>query len=455
LGTDIKKISARFWSELMNILHYSLGFPPYRSGGLTKYSYDLMTEQICEGHNVSLLWPGEIKLLNHSVQIKKHKCINRIASFEIINPIPISYDEGIIDIDSFVDEGAIDVYKSFLTILKPDVIHIHTLMGLHKNFLKAAKALNIRLVFTAHDFFPICPKVTLFRDNGVCQTIDDCSSCPRCNMTALSSKKMFVLQSPLYRKLKDCSIVKMVRKKQRDSYLSEKIIVNNNSLNTIEDYKKIRSYYKSMLDMMDYVHYNSSITKTIYEKYMGKRNGGVLPITHGNIADNKRIKHFHKVLHITYLGPYSLAKGYFRLKKVLDELWNDNYQFNLNVYFTSKEYIPYIKYHDRYNYDELEGIFNETDLLICPSVWYETFGYTVLEALSYGVPVVISNTVGAQDIVKKDMGFVFDNDEDLKKILKELDINDLKRMNKSIYSNFEIPLMWKENQEIIKSVYKK
>ena len=32
----------------MKILHYFLGFPPYRSGGLTKYAFDLMTAQVEE-----------------------------------------------------------------------------------------------------------------------------------------------------------------------------------------------------------------------------------------------------------------------------------------------------------------------------------------------------------------------------------------------------------------------
>ena len=31
--------------------------------------------------------------------------------------------------------------------------------------------------------------------------------------------------------------------------------------------------------------------------------------------------------------------------------------------------------------------------------WYETFGFTVLEALSYGVPVMVTDSVGAKDIV--------------------------------------------------------
>ena len=47
----------------MKILHYSLGFPPYRSGGLTKFCMDLMEQQIKDGHEVALLWPGAIKLM--------------------------------------------------------------------------------------------------------------------------------------------------------------------------------------------------------------------------------------------------------------------------------------------------------------------------------------------------------------------------------------------------------
>ena len=43
--------------------------------------------------------------------------------------------------------------------------------------------------------------------------------------------------------------------------------------------------------------------------------------------------------------------------------------------------------------------FDKTDVLVAPSIWYETFGFTVLEALSYGVPVIVSDHVGAKDII--------------------------------------------------------
>ncbi len=39
----------------MKILHYALGFPPYRSGGLTKYCIDLLLAQKEAGHDVAMI----------------------------------------------------------------------------------------------------------------------------------------------------------------------------------------------------------------------------------------------------------------------------------------------------------------------------------------------------------------------------------------------------------------
>lgn len=101
-----------------------------------------------------------------------------------------------------------EAYRRLLDNFQPDVIHVHTLMGLHKNFIEVAKDKKIRLVFTAHDFFPICPKVTMFRQGAVCDSVQTCESCGVCNATVLSLNKIKILQSPIYRKLKDSKVVK-------------------------------------------------------------------------------------------------------------------------------------------------------------------------------------------------------------------------------------------------------
>lgn len=110
----------------MKVLHYSLGFPPYRSGGLTKFALDLMREQLNEGNEVALLWPGEMKLFNKAVGVRNSSDFENIKSFELINSLPISYDEGIENILAFTASCDGAVYRKFLETLKPDVVHIHT-----------------------------------------------------------------------------------------------------------------------------------------------------------------------------------------------------------------------------------------------------------------------------------------------------------------------------------------
>lgn len=445
----------------MRILHYALGFPPYRSGGLTKLCVDLMVQQAKEGHTVAMLWPGQMGFVNQKVAIKKHDNVKLsgqdILSFEVINPLPVSFDEGIADIAAFTKNVGSKVYKELLDNFQPDVIHVHTLMGLHKNFLEAAKDKNIRLVFTAHDFFPICPKVTMFRHGTVCNSVKNCENCGVCNATALSMNKIKVLQSPVYRELKDSKVVKKLRKQHRDGYLSEST-ANDTAVpvGTADDYKKLRNYYYSLLKLMDMIHYNSSVTKKVYESVFDLPNSCIVVITHSDIKDNRKVKDYsNDCLRIRYLGPQSGAKGYQLLKSALDKLWNVQQKFLLDVHFETMEPAPYIKSHERYSYAELEKIFDETDVLVAPSIWYETFGFTVLEALSYGVPVIISGNVGAKDILVQGAGVVIENIDAQKlfTILQNLTPDKLKAMNEIIVDKQTIMQIEDMSRQIETSCY--
>ena len=115
-------------------------------------------------------------------------------------------------------------------------------------------------------------------------------------------------------------------------------------------------------------------------------------------------------------------------------MWSKQQNFSLDVHFTPIEMSPYIRVHGRYSYTELEKIFNETDVLVAPSIWYETFGFTALEALSYGVPVIISGNVGAKDILAQGAGVVIENIDATKLFttLQNLTPDKLRAMNEII-----------------------
>lgn len=331
-------------------------------------------------------------------------------------------------------------------------------MGFHKNLLIVAKKLNIKTCFSVHDFFPICPKVTMYRNSKLCDTITDCSMCNICNKTALSISKIRILQSPIYRVLKNTHIVKLLRKGHRDNFLGENVSDYDKGDTSFEsrNYIKLREFYKSVISNMDMIHYNSTITKNVYEKYMGVYKSFVISISHGDIKDNRKRRKYNDFLKLSYLGPYGGGKGFFYLKAALDELLSSNNNIILNVFFERNDLPPYIKTHKRYSYNQLSTIFNDTDALVVPSIWYETFGYTVIEALSFAVPVIISSNVGAKDVLPKGAGIIYNanSKEELKNAICSLTKERLRDMNATICDSYNIMTL-KDMAEQIYEMYRK
>lgn len=430
----------------MKILHYSLGFPPYRTGGLTKYCMDLMFSQKKRGHDVALLWPGQMGFICTKLSIRNNRVKDGIQSFEIINPLPVSLDEGITDFKAYTANGEKGVYKKFLEEHKPDAIHIHTLMGLHKEFLIVAKEMDIKTVFTTHDYFGLCPTVTFFHNGH--NYIDDfaCVSCIKSNQLALSLNKIKLMQSPIYRLIKNTATIKFMRRRHRKKFLDHKEMDALEFLASEEEieyksnkYKELRQHYIDMYGLINFFHFNSTISEMVYKKYLQPQYSSIISITHNGISDHRKKKEFIGKLKITYLSPTKPFKGFDVLKEALDELWREGCRdFELNIFNLTNDVGPYMNVQDGYQYSELEEIFNRTDILIAPSVCYETFGFTVIEALSYGVPVMVSNRAGVSDLISNNINGLIINANvagvkealitiiEEKKILEKLNANIIK-----------------------------
>ncbi|QWG58721.1 glycosyltransferase [Bacillus mycoides] len=406
----------------MKILHISLGLPPYRTGGLTKYSVDLMHSQGQE-HQVFLLYPGKFTFSKRTA-IKKNKPYGSISVYELVNPLPIPLLNGINQPEHFMKEIDHKVYEEFLIELKPEVIHVHTLMGIHKEFFETAKKLDIKIVFTTHDYFGLCPKVNLMDSKGnVCNDFDDGKSCIECNVNALSLPMVHVMQSYPYRYLKDSSIVKSLRKIKKNQTKNNTVAtsvereIEEIDVNLATYYIELRDYYLIIFKLIDYFHFNSSIAKEQFEKYLDV-NGKIVSISHQDISDyrqERKVKQRgNEVVRLGYLGPIDTYKGFYSLKNQLDSLKEKGYtNWHLGVYgdFVNDPDTYNPKYHTfygRYNYNQLKDIFNEVDLLIIPSIWKETFGFIGLEAQSYGVPIMVSEYVGFKDLVQDgETGFIY------------------------------------------------
>ena len=200
-----------------------------------------------------------------------------------------------------------------------------------------------------------------------------------------------------------------------------------------------------MFKLVDKYLFNSSLTKSIYDKFLDA-GGEVLSITHGNIKD-KRVKKSYtgSMLKVTYLGPDEKYKGYNLLLRAMKMLKDESYnEIKLNIYGNNSKdmrNIENIIVNGRYTYDDLEKIFMNTDVLIVPSIWNETFGFIVLEALSYGVPIIVTNKVGSKDLLNGKNGnkgvVINASSEEIKKCLINLynNRNLLIEMNNNILSD--------------------
>lgn len=437
----------------MKILHYFLGFPPYRSGGLTKFALDLMKIQVKDGNCIMALWPGQIKRYDGKPYIKRNKKISGIYSFELINPLPVSLDEGIKDFEAYVRKCDISVYIDFFKRVKPDIIHIHSLMGIHKEFFYAANLLNIKTIFSSHDYFGLCPKVTFYNNGDCCNDDNNCIRCVKCNNNALSLKKIKLLQSPFYRWVKNSCIMKLIRRNHRRKFFEEENELKEvdkckNICDLANQYKNLRRYYVEIYEMIDFIHFNSTLAECIYKKYIKPKNCKVISISHGNISNNNTMEHSKSdKLRLYCLSPAKPFKGWGVLKEACDELWKEGFKnFELNIFSPITNPSEYMIVHKNgYKNEELSTILKNADVVIAPSITYETFGFTVLESLSYGVPVIVSNHVGAKDIIKDD-GIVFEssNIEDLKSAIISIkkykvknNVKILEDFKKEIYRIYE------------------
>ncbi len=173
----------------MHILHYTLGFSSYRSGGLVKYANDLMQAQMKLGHLVVALYPGGTSLLEKSCHVHWDKTYDGIRSFEMTNPLPVSLMYGVKDTESATNSQNLDTYsfECLLDDVKPEVFHVHTLMGLPLEYLQIVHDLGIRIVYTSHDYFGLCPKVNFINQDGEVCLGASADRCAVCNVNAKSA----------------------------------------------------------------------------------------------------------------------------------------------------------------------------------------------------------------------------------------------------------------------------
>lgn len=440
----------------MRILHYTLGLPPVRSGGLTKYAVDLMGKQT-NNDTVIHLYPGNIDLLNRRTRIAHNKTTSGIDHYTIINSLPLPLFRGIKEPDDFMGKGPYEEYLSFLKKVKPDVIHIHTLMGIHQEFFDTAKQLHIKMVYTTHDYFGICPTINLYKDreNVNCENFNNGLGCLECCANAMSTKSLLLTQTPLYPMIRKLKKLKPSRENKR---LDISPIKNTEPLEPMvaEKYVKLRHFYLEMFNKIDFFHFNSTVAEEIFKSYLPGIKGRVIDITHSGIHEVDSEKTGDSIIRVGYLGPLKDYKGFFLLLDAFKQLPSNKYELHLYGDEGDLDLPANVYLHGRYSTNELEKIFASMDVLVVPSIWKETFGFVALEGLSHSTPIIVSDSVGSKDLVNDEFGWRISGNSlvELVNVLSRLTKEELYKKHINIRKHFRVSTLEEHSNSIKDKIYK-
>ncbi|MFQ6725802.1 glycosyltransferase [Limosilactobacillus reuteri] len=379
-------------------------------------------------------------------------------TIEMKNPLPISLGLGIQNTKYYMQKRDISNLISFINNVNPDVIHLHTLMGIPKEFLEYLHRNQIKTIYTTHDFYGLCPKMLDIDPKQELRSSKCSYDCMLCRVGP-SYKKIIIMQSHLYAKLKESKLIKYIRSQSKSNLVTQS---NYDFFSSEEvNYRyELRKYYFEMFKLIDIFHFNSSVSKEYFKQYIPDIKGKIISITHGGLQDCRReddnLNH-NTPIRLGYIGPYDEKKGFFRYTKILKELSNKG-KFEAHFYgdivdnsiFNNKSFIN----HGVLPSLELNKEYKKLDVLIVPSLWHETFGYVVLEALLNGTPCLVSSNVGAGDLLPD--SWVFKNKSELKNKLVDL-IDDPQKVEQMKYEVKQLNLPYKIDEHvnrIIRELYK-
>lgn len=318
--------------------------------------------------------------------------------------------------------------EKVLDMVKPDIVHIHSLIELSYSILKPIKKRHIPCVMTTHDGTFVCPIL------GKITTGEPCSLCSTSVLNCIKNKCSFDKYS--------CSIYVslrlMVEKYLRKKYPIDYIIFPSQAL--LDYFKKancISAYSKNIPNALDpeFTYVKPNYANKGYFLFVGglSKQKGV-----GILLD--AIKHLPLNIEFRIVGAGTDEKDF-------KDFSDANNLFN-------------VKFLGKKNRKELIDEYQNCIALIVPSNCFEIFGMINIEAFINGKPVIASNIGGIPEIVEHNKnGLLFEpgNVEQLKEcILKYWNNPDLvvehgKNAYQKVISKYTQELYYQN----LKSIYNK
>jgi len=178
------------------------------------------------------------------------------------------------------------------------------------------------------------------------------------------------------------------------------------------------SVFNDFITRFLYADYYIAISK-VTEAELERNKKHCIIIKHGiAYPPEKNIPKAKEIKNIGYVGRFNESKGIFTLLRAFHSLTLERNDLKLFLFGEGEqksEIVNFINKNTLNNFvyiyppsSDLSNIYSKIDLLILPSIKLEGFGLVIIEAMSYGIPVIVSDLpVFRETINNLENGLVF------------------------------------------------
>ncbi|MCX5713493.1 MAG: glycosyltransferase family 4 protein [Candidatus Omnitrophica bacterium] len=350
--------------------------------------------------------------------------------------------------DTYCDEAVDKGFVEVLDRVRPDIVHIHHLLFLSHGIVKLAKERNIPIVYTLHDYWLLCYRGQLLRDDmAVCirPSVDECRKCLR---YLLGIRKHTMYLYGMLRNRIPPFILGLLKKVH---------LISSGQKPALE----IKRWQDSLAELRAKIDLFIAPSCFVGRLFIAEGFSERKMLFSANGINSQNFEFTPKTksnkLRFGYLGTLLPAKGVDVLIEAFKGLASE--RIELAIYgaffaYAGFEYYPRrlrkmakadkrIKFMGGYNHCEVGKILANIDVLIVPSLWLENAPLVVQEAFLSKTAVIASRIGGIPEFIKDGInGLLFDAG----------DIKGLTEKMRYLIGNPETIARFQENMPQVKSI---
>jgi len=295
--------------------------------------------------------------------------------------------------------------REYVREVTPDLVHLMHLQGLSASVLPVCEELRLPTIFTAADFWPVCPVVDLRRHDGVMCEGPDVSHCVRCIASRSTDARVQKAARLVPGVVTSAAALASRTPLSRLSF----------PLRQIEAVGERPAYIRDRMRSVDRILAYTHLTRDLLlANGIGREKIRVSPygIDTSHVAHVPTERRPSATLRVGFVGTLAPHKGPDVLVRAF-EMLSPEMDATLSLHGSDRGYETYaaelralagndprISIPGPFSREELAGVLVDLDVLVVPSLWYENAPGVIFEAFAAGMPVIATDLGGMSEYVR-------------------------------------------------------